>query len=245
MPRTSRKKSKTGIYHIMMRGINRQDIFEDNEDRDRFIQTVAAYKEKNDFKIYGYCLMNNHIHLLIQDDNLAVTMRKICASYVYWYNGKHQRIGHLYQDRFKSEVVEKDSYFLTVLRYIHQNPLKAGIVKETADYKWSSYGEYLHRATLVDVDFALGMMAIEEFIKFNNTVNKDYCLEYEPITRMDDSEARQIIQDIAGIKDAYEVQYFERTQRDNIIREIKKVDKISIRQISRITGISYNTVRII
>ena len=93
------------------------------------MQTVATYKQKSNIKVYGYCLMSNHIHLLMKDEDLAITMRKICASYVYRYNWKYKRSGHLYQDRFKSEVVENDSYFLTVLRYIHQKPLKTEITK--------------------------------------------------------------------------------------------------------------------
>ena len=138
MPRAAREKSKSGVYHIMLRGINRQNIFEDDEDREKFIQTVNICISK-DIKIYAYCLMNNHVHIMIKDDHLDITMRKLCANYVYWYNKKYQRCGHLYQDRFKSEVVENDSYFITVLRYIHQNPIKAGLCKAIEEYRWTSY----------------------------------------------------------------------------------------------------------
>ena len=113
----------------MLRGINRQNIFEDDEDREKFIQTLSQYSSE-EVKIYAYCLMNNHVHLLLSDENLAITMRKICANYVYWFNRKYQRCGHLYQDRYKSEAIKNDSYFITVLRYIHQNPIKAGLCKK-------------------------------------------------------------------------------------------------------------------
>ena len=89
--------------------------------------------------------MNNHIHLLIKEgqEELGTVFRRIGAKYVYWYNRKYSRRGHLFQDRYKSEVVEDDGYLLTVLRYIHQNPLKAGIVKNIEQYPWSSYQDYI------------------------------------------------------------------------------------------------------
>lgn len=228
----------------MIRGINRQDIFEDNEDKEKFIQTIAIYKEKCSFQVYGYCLMNNHIHLLIKDKNLSITMRKICASYVYWYNLKYRRCGHLYQDRFKNEVVEDDSYLLTVLRYIHQNPLKAGIVKNIADYNWSSYGEYLGKQKIVDIDFVLGMITKDQFIDFNNEENRDKCLEYIENYRFDDIEARKIIKKISKVKNINEIQSFEKVKRDETLKKLKEIDGLSIRQIARITGITRKVIEI-
>jgi putative transposase len=84
---------------------------------------------------------------------LEQVMRRICGSYVYWYNQKYQRIGNLFQDRFKSEVVENDRYFLTVLRHIHQNPLKAGLVKNIEDYQWGNISKYINRSEFVDTNF--------------------------------------------------------------------------------------------
>ncbi|WP_198543854.1 transposase [Petroclostridium xylanilyticum] len=100
--------------------------------------------------------MNNHIHLLLKEGKEAISqaMKRIGASYVYWYNMKYERYGHLFQDRYKSEKVEDDKYLLTVLRYIHQNPIKAGIVEEAIKYKWSSYIEYIsQKGILTDIDF--------------------------------------------------------------------------------------------
>jgi REP element-mobilizing transposase RayT len=137
MPRQAREKSSSGIYHIMLRGINRQDIFHDEEDKMRFIETLKNYKSICEYKVYGYCLMSNHIHLLIKEgkETISQAMKRIGASYVYWCNMKYERYGHLFQDRYKSEKVEDDKYLLVVLRYIHQNPIKAGIVEEAAKYK--------------------------------------------------------------------------------------------------------------
>ena len=132
MPRTARRLSNTGIYHIMVKGINRQPIFYEEEDYQRYLNTLGRTIDKSDAVILGYCLMNNHVHLLIQDCNnaIATVMKSIETSYAYWYNHKYERSGHVFQDRFKSENVEDDAYLMTVIRYIHQNPVKAGIIAE-------------------------------------------------------------------------------------------------------------------
>ncbi|MCJ7806540.1 MAG: transposase, partial [Clostridia bacterium] len=119
MPRRAREKSSTGVYHVMLRGINRQNIFKDREDRQQFITTLVKYKKVSGYEIYGYCLMTNHMHLLIKEGGESIDriLKRIGASYVYWYNKKYARCGHLFQDRFKSEPVEDDQYLLVVLRY--------------------------------------------------------------------------------------------------------------------------------
>ncbi|MDQ2088156.1 transposase [Herbivorax sp. ANBcel31] len=159
MPRAARKKSSTGIYHVMLRGINHQIIFEDDEDYQKYLDTLKKYQDESGYTIYAYCLMSNHIHLLVKEETeeMSIAFRRIGASYVYWYNWKYGRRGHLFQDRYKSEVVEKDRYFLTVIHYMHQNPLKAGIVKNITDYRWGSYGEYIGETGICDTDFALNM----------------------------------------------------------------------------------------
>ena len=250
MPRKAREKSSSGIYHIMIKGINRQDLFEDDEDRKRFIEILELYKEKSGYRIYGYCMMSNHVHLILKEEkeSISLIMKRISSSYVYYYNLKYSRCGHLFQERFKSEVVENDSYFLTVLRYIHQNPIKANMVKKIKDYKWSSYNEYINTSKIVDTDFALKMFSEEKdivvrrFMSFNNEKNEDKCLEYKENKRLNDDEAREIIKDIIKVKKISEIQRFEKEKRNEVIRKIKEVDDISIRQISRITGLSYNMV---
>jgi len=145
MPRVPRKRSKSGIYHVIMRGINRQSIFEEEEDYSKFIQIIQKYKDVCEYRLYAYCLMGNHLHLLLMEgkEPLEQVMRRICGSYVFWYNRKYGRMGCLFQDRYKSEPIEDDAYFLTVLRYIYQNPVKAGLVTSVEKYKWSNYNEYI------------------------------------------------------------------------------------------------------
>ena len=123
MPRHARELSNSGIYHIILRGINRQTIFNDDEDYQRFINTLKKYKTVSGYTLYAYCLMNNHIHILLRvgQEKLETILKRIAGSYVYWYNFKYNRIGHLFQDRFKSEPVDSDEYFLTVLKVTSKN----------------------------------------------------------------------------------------------------------------------------
>ena len=136
MPRQARKKSESKIYHVMLRGINQQQIFEDAEDCDKFLEVMRDCKEICQYDVYAYCLMGNHIHLLIKEgtETLEQVFKRICGRFVYWYNVKYRRVGHLFQDRFKSEPVDSNEYLLTVVRYIHQNPIKAGLCKRVSDY---------------------------------------------------------------------------------------------------------------
>ena len=147
----------------MIRGINKQTIFEDDEDKEKFIQTLSHYKNECGYDLYAYCLMNNHVYLLIKTKKqpLEIIIKRIWASYVYWYNTKFGRIGHLFQDRFKSEPVEDDAYFLSVLRYIHQNLLKAGLISEISEFKWSSYSDYVTDTNICDTAFTLSLLNTE------------------------------------------------------------------------------------
>ncbi|MBE6083282.1 MULTISPECIES: transposase [Tissierellales] len=250
MSRKAREKSSTGIYHVILRGINGQIIFKDNEDYKKLIQTINEYKEISGYEIYAFCLMNNHIHLLMKEgkEDLGIVFRRIGASYVYWYNRKYKRRGHLFQDRYKSEPVEDDKYFLTVLRYIHQNPIKAGIETNISKYPWSSYNEYLGKENICDIKFALDFFADEKkravdlFKKFNSEENDDKCFEYEKDGRIDDIEAAKLIEKTAKVENPNQVQNCEKEKRDKIIKELKN-GGLSIRQIERLTGISFAVIR--
>ncbi len=146
MPRQMRQRSSTGIYHVMTRGNGGQTLFEHEEDNKKFLEILYQTKEKLDYEIdlYAYCLMGNHIHLLIKENNAEIDnfMRRSMAHYAQYVNWKYQRKGHVFQDRFKSEVVENEKYLLTVFRYILQNPVKAGLSPSAFDYPWNSWNAY-------------------------------------------------------------------------------------------------------
>ena len=250
MPRKARLKSKSGIYHVMVRGINRQNIFEDQEDYIKFIQVLQKYKEKSGFNIFAYCLMSNHVHLLLKTglEPLEQVMRRICGSYVYWYNLKYQRIGNLFQDRFRSEPVENDAYFLTAQRYIHQNPLKAGLAGSIEQYKWSSYNDYVNKTKLIDAGFLLEFFnadikkAVKGFIEYVNEVNNDACLDLEEKYRIADDEAREIIKNICQVQNTTDLQNIDILKRNKYLKRLKEEKKLSIRQIERLTGINRGAI---
>ena len=242
MPRTARKESRTGMYHVMLRGINQQLIFEDDEDNEKFLEILKDCKDASGFKLFAYCLMGNHVHLLIKiaDEGLEQIFKKIGIKYVYWYNWKYNRTGHLFQDRFKSEPVDSDEYFFTVLRYIHQNPVKAQLVGSVDAYKWSSYKEYLGDKGIADVSFALDAMKLNEFVRFNNEANNDTCLE-NISPRINDRDAKEIMKQLINCDTVEAFQRLDAPMKTEGIKRLKG-EGLSIRQISRLTGISKGIV---
>ena len=196
MPRAARRKSESNIYHVILRSINKQQLFEDDEDRDKLLSVLRECKELSGFELYAYCLMSNHIHFLLKTgkEELETVFRRIGARFVYWYNTKYGRVGHLFQDRYKSEAVEDDAYFLTALRYIHQNPVKAGLCVSPEEYQYSSYPHFFEDK-LIDSAFVLTLMSKEEFAAFNLAANEDACMEISENLkkRMTDEQAKQLI----------------------------------------------------
>ena len=147
MPRRRRKKSRSGIYHVILRGANKQEFFHSDEDKIRFLDTLLKYKLRTEMQVFAWCLMDNHLHLLLQEGNEGIShvMKRMGISYAQYYNWTYRTTGHLFQDRFRSEQVEDDRYFLTVIRYIHQNPVKAGIVSYPEEFYWSSCRGYYEK----------------------------------------------------------------------------------------------------
>jgi len=234
----------------MIRGINQQNIFSNDEDCEKFIAILHKYRKKVEYEIYAYCLMGNHVHLLIKEGKevLSNTMKRIGASYVYWYNWQYNRKGHLFQDRFKSEAVEDDAYFLTVLRYIHQNPSKAGLADDITSYKWSSYEEYTTKKKIANVDFVLPLFdkgmdkAIEKFIRFNDEPNKDQCLDLlEKRNTLSDKEIKNLVLK----KYHLDLALFHNTSpqiQTEVLKYLKELDGCSLRQVSRLTGFTVNKI---
>ena len=251
MTRPAREKSRSGVYHVMLRGINKQTIFEDDEDKRRFLKTLLKYKEEMNFEIYGYCLMDNHVHLLLKENEFPVSeiIKRISASYVYWYNTKYERCGHLFQERFKSETVENASTFLRVLRYIHQNPLKAGIVTDVFFSEWTSIHEYLHNNSLLSTSGVLQLFskdksnALRLFKEYMYQTNdQEQFLEETRSVQKTDQEVLACIR-ATGIASTSMLQKMEKEQRNAILGQLKQIEGISARQIARVTGISRSVVQ--
>ena len=246
MPRQARKRAESGIYHVMLRGINRQQIFLDREDNKRFLLTLKAYKPVCGCKVLAYCLMGNHVHLLLREgaEPLEQIFKRIGGSFVYWYNAKYQRVGHLFQDRFKSEPVEDDAYLLTVIRYIHQNPVKAGLCQRPEEYPYSSWREYLSKPWLTDVDETFRLIEYDDLVAFHQILGQEDCLDDtpRPAGHLSDAQALLLIEQLSGCKNASEFQKLSPAARDRAILALRD-NHLSIRQIARLTGSSLMVVR--
>lgn len=254
MPRGHRAISKSGIYHVTIRSNDQNIIFLCDEDYQLFMNVLIEYQLKCEFKLYAYCFMNNHVHLLIHecDEHYKISkiMQLINLAFVKRYNKKYKRQGHLFQGRFNSKAVEDEDYFRTVIRYIHQNPVRANAVKNIVHYKWSSVHEYAFRGKICDINKAL------ELFKGNNISNKESFFRYhqyfpendkldEPLKentyKLKDPEAVLLIKSLAGVEDPKTVSLLSLANRNAIIMALKQ-HYLSDRQIARLTGINRYTI---
>ena len=261
MPRKQREKSGTGIYHVMMRGINHQDIFEDRGDYWKFLKLLRMQTHPEDKQgqqlpahlvVYAYCLMSNHVHLLVRElaEGLVPPIKSIAISYAQYFNYKYEHSGQLFQDRFKSEPVNDMAYFVTLMRYIHQNPVAAGIAPTVGSYTWSSWCEYddskVCAVPVCTTQHVLSRMPESDLVELvNDPLPKalnilDFNNETEQ--RVSDEKVRQFLSELLGGASASSLQHFEKEERNRIIIQLKDYGA-SIRQISRLTGVSFGIIR--
>ncbi len=242
----------------MIRGNEKKNIFTDDKDREKFIQILERKNPQSKWLIYGFCLMDNHVHLLIDEMNeeLSQIMKIINTSYVYYYNRKYKRTGHLFQDRYKSEPIETDAYLLAAIRYIHRNPIKAGLVNDMRDYRWSSYNSYLDINTeysrIIKIDRILEMfsehsvnIAQKLFIQFSEQATDEVFLDCSDNMDFDseiDSEYVVHYLDENGIKLEDINSRENREIRDSLIKDIHQGSNSSIRKIADLFNLSKSTV---
>lgn len=148
MPRTARVAPQEHLYHVLTRGNNRQPIFHDEEDFQRYLEIIQKYKERYGFQLYHYALMTNHVHLVIEPSkkggSLSEIMKGVNLSYAQFYKKKYGHIGHFWQDRYKSIIISKDEYLLACGSYVELNPIRAKMVNDPGEYRWSSYNAYAY-----------------------------------------------------------------------------------------------------
>lgn len=243
MPRQSRMKSCSCIYHVMLRGINHQTIFLDEQDFRQFLDVLCHCRKISGFLLFAYCLMDNHIHLLLQTgkEPLDLVMKRIGTRYVHWYNKKYDRCGHLFQDRYKSEPVESASSFFTVLRYILYNPVKAGLCVNPEDYQMSSARDYLSSPGISDTDFAIDIAGKENLLDYLKSSCSDNCMDITP-RPLNDKKATAMMCSIVNNENPHHCINIIADNKDKYIPLLRK-SGLSIRQITRITGIPFGIVR--
>ncbi len=243
MSRMARTRSVSGYMHVIVRGIGRQILFEETKDYEHYLERLERYCLETDVKVCSYCLMENHVHILLhgESSSIVLLMKKLGVSYSGYYNRKYDRTGHLFQDRYRSEPIEEERYLLTVFRYILQNPRRAAICS-ASDYPWSSYRHYEKPPAFMDLSAIWGLLGNKrQFERYIGTEAQDICLEYVDI-KHDDEWAKQELKRCLGISEGTKLQSVGKKARDAALVKLKKAG-LTIRHIERLTGIGRNIVQ--
>ena len=259
MPRPPRIPSPTGIYHVMLRGINRRKIFLDDLDfmkMEKILRQLTHPKTKSGeemppvCKIFAYCLMTNHIHLLIAetDKSISEVIKSLGVSYVSYFNKRRERTGTLFEGRFRSEPVCDIQYFTTLINYIHYNPVKAGLTTQPGWYKWSSWHEYelpdeMLKYSICEQNLPFKSLTREELkaIVLKNEEPTSFISHVEK-KKYSDEEAEALLRSL-----------LPNNQKDADLKKLPKVDKITLAakckdygikayQIRNLIGLSESTI---
>jgi len=239
------------MYHIIFRGISRQNLFEEDSDYLKLKEIIKKVKTEMKAELYAYCFMTNHVHLFIKENNtgdISKIMTKILSHYATWFNIKYLRSGSLFANRYKSEPVEDDRYYLGLIRYIHQNPLKAHLVNNIGAYPYSSYHEYCSNISdITDIDFSLDMLhddrktAIRQFIELNKCELEE-SFDITESQRKSPQYIRRIIMSEIDGKEPAIIEEMPKPERDVLIRKFVFEKGISKSALERATGISRGTI---
>jgi putative transposase len=223
MARKPRIHYQGALYHVIVRGNNRTYIFKNRENKAEYKKIVSKYKKRYRFKLYAYCIMDNHAHLLIEveDISLSKIMQGIQQVFTQYYNRRNRTTGHVFEQRYKSYLCDRDAYLLQLIRYIHQNPVRSNL-KNGINYQWSSHQEYLGNPGLADVVFPLTL-----FAHHKHKAIKRY------LTFMDEIEAKEVksmikeeeIEMVKNIEEKYKI------AQEALIKIIEEITEIKMDKI--------------
>lgn len=251
MARQARLESPTDYYHIMMRGNNKEMIFARDDLKGYFLDCLIEQYEEDLLDIAAYCIMGNHVHIVAKADfsNLSKAIKSINTKYAMRFNFQNDRVGHVFQGRYKSEIITNEVYLLNVIRYVHNNPVKAKLVKEINTYKWSSYNEYIKTNSIVSSNqknFVLGCYEnINNLVRFHKEIdNNEYLDISEEIEEYRMELAQKIIstyfkdnginQESEIVENPYHI--------ERLIETLLSDSRLSQRQIAKLLNISHSLV---
>lgn len=228
-------------FHIMVRGIAKQIIFEDNFDNKYFLSLLKNYSIKHNIKVICYCLMYNHVHIECQDfdENISQFMCELCATYARYFNNKYKRCGSLFQRPYKKKLIDNEAYLLQVFHYIIKNPEKDGICPYQK-YNWSSYRFVNSQSHFTDPEIILDILGGESLDNYLSTdIDEAKILSIDKfcVDKSSDYFAKKLIMAKFNIKTTSEIKSFSRDERREAILFLKK-SGLSVRQIERLTGVS-------
>ncbi len=248
MPRTARKKSCSGYYHVVSKAISDQIIFESDVDRRYYLKLLRTAHADIACGVVSYCIMSNHVHLVLNDSfhvgAHADLMKYVDERYGAYFADKTGRCGGIFRKPYWSEPIETDEYLLCAVRYVHANPFVAGICN-AFDYEWSSAREYLAQTGIADSDMVLGMCGgVDGFVKFSAQTTG--CAHAFPGSKLfghiTDDEAINIARQTLGEDDLRNITSLPRAERREAVRKLKKTG-LAMRQIQRVTGLGYYTLQ--
>lgn len=247
MARHARQLAESRIYHVMLRGVNRDAIFLEEADFQRFLTSLAEAKESSGCLVLAYCLMTNHVHLVLRtkDEPIGTVVKRLGVRYAGWFNRKYGRVGHLFQDRFASVPVEDDGYFVTLLRYVWNNPVEAGLATRPDEYRWSSRRLLGQESDLLDqseLSSLLPEYSLTEIAPVPLTLLEGGSAKAGRPRRHTVEQVAALLRNACG---ADSPEAFARLGRDIqrlVVRELR-TRSVTYEQIARVTGLSPSGAR--
>lgn len=255
MARQARSKSASGIYHVMLRGNERKAVFLDENDKNKFVDIMLQKKDGTAISLYAYCVMDNHVHVVIQEveQSLDRFMKRIGVTYAAYFNKKYKRVGHVFQDRFRSETIDDEAYLLSVIRYIHRNPF-ASELSPTTNYPWSSYPSYMGHADrfplLPEMENILSQFssdrynAIQRFGEFHLSEETQH--PFLDIVDENGENAEELLKSFLQNR-SISIEDLQKNEQQLILTELIQMliarSKISCRQVAQLIGINREKVR--
>ena len=249
--RRLRCESSSVYVHVTQRGLGRRLIFEDDNDRKKYLSTLKSKLMDYELAVFAWVLMGNHVHLLLKADpnSLSKFMQRVGISYAQYFNGRHGHTGKLFQNRFSSAAIDYEEHLLAAVRYIHRNPETAGICN-TEEYPWSSYREIVgmnahgESTGICDVTAVVNLFgSINGFTEYHNDRSRYDTIAdisiYRP--RISDAEAVNIARSQFGEHYSDHISTMKKADRDNALRLLKDLG-LSVRQIERLTGIGRGSI---
>ena len=242
MPRTARERSAVGLYHVLLRGAEGRIIFSDDEDCTRFLASLSRAREGDAFLLYAYCLMGSHAHLLIRESSVPIetAFKRVGAAYARYYNAKYNQTGRLFQDRFQSEALNDNPHFLDAMRFICQNPVKAGLSKTMFSYPWLGCSGVTESGGLLYSPDVMKEEKRRELVTFLRAPCEFEHLEVKGPGRLPDEKAEEQLARIANLPPA-EIASLDKAKRNAILRMAHDAG-LSIRQLARLTGLGKTVV---
>lgn len=253
MARTARVESSTGYYHVIMRGNNKIPIFKTDKNKTILIEMLKQQEQDGKIELLAWCMMDNHVHIVLKAElsNMSSAFRSINIKYAMRYNQTESSIGHVFQDRFRSEPIESDTYLMQVIRYVHNNPVQAQIVEKPSDYKWSSYPTYIKKGKTALSDQMQVVLnyfdnKVSSFKAFHHEQDDQYYLEIkEDLIKYQNEKAKQIMRECYEKYDIAEGKQLAKNKEalEDIIQQLIKGSAFSLRKIANLIEVPYSSVQ--